>query len=152
MTERLTEQEEWHRETRTNGHVDSSEGERQERVKERTVTQAHQAGSDDGYLTGRMGRDDDVPTRESPESELGDHLGGPALEQGEKEAVQEIALEEGEWDDGRPGDSFTIPVVRLVNRASEPLTALIFVPQHSDSRSGVTLQELPLTLTLRWSG
>ena len=111
MTERLTEREEWHRETRTNGQVDSSEGERQERVKERTVTQEHQAGGDDDHLIGRVGRDDDVTTKESPESELGDDLGVPALEQGEKKAVQEIALEEGEWNDGRPGDSFTIPVV-----------------------------------------
>ena len=111
MTERLTEREEWHRETRTNGQVDSSEGERRERVEERIVTQEHQAGDDDDHLTGRMGRDDDVTTKESPESELGDDLGVPALELSEKEAVEEIALEEGDWNDGRPGDSFAIPVV-----------------------------------------
>ena len=111
ITERLTEREEWHRETRTNGQVDSSEGERRERVEERIVTQEHQAGDDDDHLTGRMGRDDDVTTKESPESELGDDLGAPALELSEKEAVEEIALEEGDWNDGRLGDSFAIPVV-----------------------------------------
>ena len=142
MTERLTEREEWHRETRTNGQVDSSGGERRERVKERTVTQEHQAGGDDDHLIERMGRDDDVIAKESPESELGDDLGVPALGQGEKEAVQEIALEEGEWNGGRPGDSFTIPVVhRGTGRTYKSLEDAFNDPAYPMSPMETTWQE-----------
>ena len=141
-TERLTEREEWRRETRTNGHVESSEGERREHVKERIVIQEHQAGDDDDHLNGRMGRDDDATTKEPPELELGYNLGVPALEQSEKEAVQEIALEEGDWNDGRPEDSFAIPVVhRGTGRTYKSLEDAFNDPAYPMSPMKTTWQE-----------
>ena len=102
MTERLTEREEIRQETRDeDGLVRSSEGKSQEHVKERTVTQELPL-DDDFQTTGRTDWADDVTTQghEAQEPESSD-----------EEAVQELALEEHEWNDERPGDRFTIPVV-----------------------------------------
>ena len=112
-TERMTEREKKRWETKTpDGQVISSESEQQERVKERIITQAHQPDNNGSQATVRMSQDDDTTSQEQIAQE-------PLQSQGrhddrkfsDEEAVQELALEEREWDDGRSRDNDSIVIV-----------------------------------------
>ena len=104
MTERLVEREEIRLETRTaDGTVRCSEGERRERVKERIVTQDLRPEEDDVQTTVRMRKDDDASTQEQTEQDPLWSPGEQDLESSDEEAVQELALEERELNDDRPG-------------------------------------------------
>ena len=112
VKERLTEREERRWETRTpDGQVKSSDSERRERIGGKTATQYHEPDNEDLQPRVRMDRDDDGTPDEQLVPELVQSPQTHDKEHSEEEAVQELALEEREWDDGRQGDSDTIPVV-----------------------------------------
>ena len=104
VTERLTEWEERRSETRTSdGQVESSDSERREHVRERTVTQDHELVDGDSQRRLRTDRDDGtaeeppVPAQQAPRKQDQEHS--------DEEAVQELALEERDWNGGRQEDN-----------------------------------------------
>ena len=143
VTERLTEREERRWEARTaDGQVISSEGERREHVKERTITQEHRPDDNDIQTTVRMGQDDDVTTQRQTAQQLLQSSGKHDRESSEEEAVQELALEEREWNDGRLRDSDTIPVVhRGTGRAYKSFEEMLGDPAFPLSPMKETWQE-----------
>ena len=141
-TERLTEWEESRWETRTaDGQVMTSEGERREHVKEKIVTEELRPDDDfQGAL--QLSRDDDVTTQGQTAEEPLRNPGKQLLESSEEQAVQELALEENEWNDDRPGDSFTIPVIhRGTGRAYKSFEEAFADPAFPMSPTKETWQE-----------
>jgi len=111
ITDRLTTHEASSWETRTSdGQVISSEGEQQERISERTVTQKHGADDENSPTPERMERVDDAIAMDQTEQsyeQQSEHDKVPS----EEETVKKIALEECEWSDGSPRDNDrTLPV------------------------------------------
>ena len=106
VTERLTEREALHWETKTpDGQVKSSDSEQRESVRERAVTQLHEPDDEDFQTTVRMDQDDDETTHEQPVSELAQSPEEHGREHSDEEAVQELALEEREWNGRRQEDN-----------------------------------------------
>ncbi len=104
VTERLTEWEERRSETRTSdGQVESSDSERLEHVRERTITQDHELVDGDSQRRLRTDRDDGtaeeppVPAQQVPRKQDREHS--------DEEAVQELAMEERDWNGGRQEDN-----------------------------------------------
>ena len=112
QTERLTEWQETRSETRTpDGQVKSSESERRESVTERVVTQERRSDDEGFQAIVSAERNDDSPGEEQPRLQDALSSGEQGCEQSDEEAVQELALEEREWNDDHPEGGFAIPVV-----------------------------------------
>ena len=126
-TERQTEWREARWESRTSdGKVMSSEGERQESVKERVVTQEYETDDDASPAIGNSEAIGEIAGAGLPKPQPVQESGTQDWEQSDEEAVQELALEERKWDDDRPERGFTIPVVhrgtgRVYNSIEEAL-------------------------------
>ena len=143
LTDRLKTREERRWETRTpDGQVISSDGERQERISERTVTQKNCADDENSPTTERMERVDDVTTLDQSGQLHEQQRGGHDRDASEEEAVQEIALEEREWDDGRPRDSdWTLPVYSGTGRVYKSIQDAFNDPAFPMNPAGKTWQE-----------
>lgn len=113
-TERLSERQETCSEIRApDGEVKSSESERRESVTERVVTQEHQPDDEGFQASAGAERSGNSLGEEQPAPQHALGTGEQYQEQSDEETVQELALEEREWNDDHPGDSLTIPVVHL---------------------------------------
>ena len=105
-TERRTEREERHWETRTSdGQMVSSEGERREVDTENTVSQEVRPYDDDWQMTEPASRDDYEITGGQTTPEPLQTSGQDDQELSDEETVQELALEERDWNGGRSRDS-----------------------------------------------
>ena len=108
VSERLTETQEVRSTVRTpDGNVESSDSERRERIREKTITQDYEP-EEAKYATTRLtGRDGEELTGDTPTPELTQKSSGQDQEYREKEVVQELALEDREWNGGqdRTGDT-----------------------------------------------
>ena len=143
MMERQTEREETRWETRTpDGQVTSSEGQQRERVMERTVTQDHQPDDDGFDATMQKDQDEDGAMEEPPAPDRTQSTGRQDREYSDEEAVQELALEEREWNEDRPEGSFTIPVIhRATGRVYKSLEEAFSDPACPMSPAEETWQE-----------
>ena len=111
-TERQTEWREARWETRTqDGQVLSSERERRENVKEKVVRQEYETDGDASPAITDSEAVSEIAGESQPAPQLALESGDQEWEQSDEEAVEELALEEREWNDGHPEGSFTIPVV-----------------------------------------
>ena len=103
-TERQAEWKEATWETRTpDGQVKSSEVERRESVRERVVTQEHQADDDSFRPPVGSARNGDNRGAKLPVPQPALGSGEQDREDSDVEAVQDLALEEREWNENRPG-------------------------------------------------
>ena len=142
-TERQTEWREAHWETRTpDGQVLSSEGERQESVNEKVVTQEYETDDDASPAIANSEAIGEITGEGQPVPRLAEESGEQDWEQSDEEAVQDLALEEREWNDERPEGGFAIPVVhRGTGRVYKSFDEALSDPAYPMSPLSETWQE-----------
>ena len=142
ITDRLTTREASRWETRTSdGQVISSEGEQQEHISERTVTQKHGADDENSPTPERMERVDDAIAMDQTEQsheQQSEHDKVPS----EEETVKKIALEECERNGGSPRDNDrTLPVHSGTGRIYKSILDTLHDPAFPVSPAARTWQE-----------